>query len=76
MNTKEHNNKLLTALLNNYAVNRANAIGAIVHAARNANSLDQLRAEIDRQVNIMMTVDALHDEEYRIKERVLPDANV
>jgi hypothetical protein len=68
VNAVKHNDKLLVAMLSSIAANRSHTVGAILHAARNASSLNALRTEMDRLIEIMMTVDALHEEQYKLKE--------
>ena len=62
------NNMLATVSAQSH--NRADAIAKILHASRNASSLSELRAEIDRIAEFSKHVDALHEEKYRAAETV------
>jgi hypothetical protein len=67
--TTTHNDRLLTSLLAQQASNRADAVGKIIHEARNAGSLEGLRVAIDEIAKQMTHIDCLHEEAYRRAER-------
>lgn len=67
--TFAHNDRLLIAVLSNLASNRADAAGKMVTAVKNASSVAEAQQAVQDILAFMQHVDALHEEQYRLKQR-------
>lgn len=68
--TFEHNDRLLIAVLSQQASNRADAAGKMVTAVKNASSIAEAQKAVEDILAFMQHVDVLHEEQYRLKQRV------
>lgn len=67
--TFAHNDRLLIAVLSNQASNRADAAGKMVTAVKNASSVAEAQQAVEHILAFMQRIDALHEEQYRLKQR-------
>lgn len=65
-----HNDRLLIAVLSQQASNRADAAGKMVTAVKNASSIAEAQKAVEDILAFMQHIDVLHEEQYRLKQRV------